>query len=390
MEKRKKIAIISQPNLPIPDVRGGGIELLTRLIIEQNEIDKRYRLIVFSIYDEEGERISNQYKYCEVIYIKVNKLLYLYGRALNLLAGIFRQERIGNRSYYSCVFEKIKHINGLSAVIFEGGPAAAIGMFREYTDKLVFHSHVREFPRHRWYFYDKIITVSDFCKHDWLKNYSEEKIEILRNCIDTKKFLQKINDTEKLKLRRNLGMLGNDFVVVYVGRIIPLKGVMELVGAWKFITNHHIKLLIIGSLYGSYGTEKKYSMMVEKAAKEDKRIILTGYVDNGKLYKYLQIADVQVVPTIGDEAAGLVAVEGMASGLPLICTDSGGLPEYCSRRTSTIIKRSENISNDIANAIINYYKTPAIKKLAEQGASDILDEYSSKKYYDNYFKALGV
>ena len=284
MDNRKKVAIISQPNLPIPDVRGGGIELLTRLLIEQNEIDKKYQLVVFSIYDEEAERISRKYKYCDVIFIKMNKFFYICGRAMNLLARILGKERVKNRIYYSLVFEKIRQIAGLCAVIFEGGPTVPIGDFRKHTHNLIYHSHVREFPRHNRYLYDKIITVSNFCKNDWKKLYPQEKIHILRNCIDSEKFAHQIKIDEEIEIKDKLGINKNDFVVVFVGRIIPLKGVKELLDAWKYIGDKHVKLLVIGSLYGSFGVNRSYSMMLDEIAKNDNRIIFAGYVDNGSLY----------------------------------------------------------------------------------------------------------
>lgn len=51
------------------------------------------------------------------------------------------------------------------------------------------------------------------------------------------------------------------------------------------------------------------------------------------------MADVQVVCSICEEAAGLVAIEGMMSGLPLIITDSGGLPEYVGENAYAVLKR---------------------------------------------------
>lgn len=388
MDKRKKVVIISQPNLPIPDVKGGGIELLTRLIIEQNEIEKKYKLIVFSIYDEKAEWTSREYKYCKIFYIKMNKFSYMYGRALNLLARIFGQDRVKNRIYYSRVFEKIKYIEGVMAVVFEGGPLVPIGKFREYTNNLIYHSHVREWPGNKRYLYDKIITVSSFCQNDWLKMYPSQKIHILKNCIDSEKFVRQITNDEGKNIKSKLGIKEDDFVVVYVGRIIPLKGVMELVEAWKYIDNKRIKLLIIGSLYNSFDVDISYSMMLEQIVQKDRRIVLAGYVDNGCLYKYLQLCDVQVVPTIGDEAAGLVAVEGMASGLPLICTNSGGLPEYSCSGESIVVERGSDLSQDIAREIIRIYDDSAIKDVAKNKRDIVIEEYSKQVYYRDFFRIL--
>ena len=57
------------------------------------------------------------------------------------------------------------------------------------------------------------------------------------------------------------------------------------------------------------------------------------------------MADVQVVCSICEEAAGLVAIEGMMSGLPLIITDSGGLPEYVGENAYAVLKKKNALIN---------------------------------------------
>lgn len=389
---RKRVAIISQIHLPIPDVKGGGIELLTRLIIEQNEIEKKYDLLVYSIYDEEAEKISKKYKYCKIIYIKVNKLFRVYDGALNRILRLLKRRYIANRTYYNRVYNKIKDINDLEAVVFEAGPVDVIEKFREtFSKNLIFHSHGRQFPNYRKYIYDKVITVSDFCKKDWLNVYKSKNVFVVRNGIDSSNIERKMDARTATNLREQLKIDEDDFIVVYVGRIVPIKGVLELVSAWKFIDNPKIKILVIGSLYQSFGGEYNYSHEVEYIAKSDKRIFLMDYVENHHIYKYMQLADVQVIPTTGDEAAGLVAIEGMASGLPIIITDSGGLPEYCKGESTIIVRRDENFIEELAKAIIKVYNTPEMKYIAKREQKNALTKYSPKNYYKQYFYAvLGI
>ena len=69
----------------------------------------------------------------------------------------------------------------------------------------------------------------------------------------------------------------------------------------------------------------------------------TGYIENQKLYRYYQSADIQVIPSLWEEAAGLIAIEGMLSGLPLIITKSGGMIEYAPSNVAVWIDRDNII-----------------------------------------------
>ena len=74
----------------------------------------------------------------------------------------------------------------------------------------------------------------------------------------------------------------------------------------------------------------------------ENQVIHVGYINNDELYKYYQIADMQAVPSMWEEAAGLVAIEGMASGLPLVVTRSGGMVEYVDEKCALTVDKEKN------------------------------------------------
>ncbi len=92
-----KIAIISPGYLPLPAVNGGAVERLIDFLIEYNEVYRKDSLFVYSVYDEEAERVSKSYKYTKFIYIKRNAVInYLLNRKL-----------IPVRFYYKLYCEKM-------------------------------------------------------------------------------------------------------------------------------------------------------------------------------------------------------------------------------------------------------------------------------------------
>jgi glycosyltransferase involved in cell wall biosynthesis len=207
------------------------------------------------------------------------------------------------------------------------------------------------------------------------------------NCVDENKF--SFHDCksadENMELREKLGLSMDEVVVLYVGRIAPVKGVLELLEAIEQIED--VRLLLIGRM-------KEYDMdyvhqVERKVADLGDKVKALGYVPNDELYRYYRIADMQVIPSMWEEGAGLVAIEGMYASLPLIVTDSGGLVEYVSSECALIAKRA-----DIVNELIE--KISVLKENADQRSKmgqkslERAKYYTKKKYYHDFLTALGI
>ena len=119
--------------------------------------------------------------------------------------------------------------------------------------------------------------------------------------------------------------------------------------------------------------------MIEQA-KNDTRIKFTGYIDNDEIYKYYQLADVQVIPTITEEAAGLVAIEGMLSALPIIATNSGGMPEYLNKECAIIVEKGDKLKADLINSMSTLAMNREIRKKMSIESSKSARQYTQSKY----------
>ena len=75
---------------------------------------------------------------------------------------------------------------------------------------------------------------------------------------------------------------------------------------------------------------------------------------------YLKTANVIVVPSTWEEPFGLTVLEAMATGVPLIATRCGGIPEVC-EGTAILVDR-DDIVNQLSEAIIHLYKNPEFAK----------------------------
>jgi D-inositol-3-phosphate glycosyltransferase len=145
------------------------------------------------------------------------------------------------------------------------------------------------------------------------------KISVIPLGVDLGRF----RPQDKEQARAALG-LEDERIVLFVGRIEPLKGIDILINAAAMLDSDvDCSVLIVG---GDESTKTQVSKLRELAKLRGigHRVAFTGAVDHEKLPLYYSAADICVVPS-HYESFGLVAVEAMASGLPVVASRVGGL-----------------------------------------------------------------
>ena len=128
---------------------------------------------------------------------------------------------------------------------------------------------------------------------------------------------------DRTAARLELGLPPRSPVAVWVGRLEKLKGVDILVGAIAQLMERDLTLIIIGGDERS-GPLKEELLAQARAAGIEANIRFEGAVDHDRLPVYYRAADVCVVPSYY-ESFGLVAVEAMACGTPVVASRVGGL-----------------------------------------------------------------
>lgn len=122
--------------------------------------------------------------------------------------------------------------------------------------------------------------------------------------------------------REMLGLPGDAFLAITVGRLVKRKGLEMLVAALVAPTNDQHHLVIVGD-----GPERP---MLERLVKERgliDRVHFLGRVDEDRKWQLLQAADVYVSSTM-HEGFGLVYLEAMAAGIPVVTFDHGGQVDF--------------------------------------------------------------
>jgi D-inositol-3-phosphate glycosyltransferase len=128
---------------------------------------------------------------------------------------------------------------------------------------------------------------------------------------------------DKEKAKQELG-LGDDKIVLYVGRIEPLKGVDQLLRAMTYLQNgQRIKLLIVGGDENSR-EEIERLQKLSQALHVERLVAFPGMIKHNMLPRVYSAADVCVIPSYY-ESFGLVPLESLACGTPVVATDVGDL-----------------------------------------------------------------
>lgn len=386
------IGIIMGGVMPVPAVCGGAIETLITSIVKKYSRKDGFRLTIFSVYHKEAVESAKKYPEVRFVWTHTNTFWNLSKHAVFMAVRALTGKtiRVLQRHYNEIapVIQKEK----FDLLIVEGGDEqAVIDIAKGYRrEQLVFHAHIHFIPSEKTVKgFGHMIGVSQFVVNEYEKACKiPVKTYVLKNAIDVEKFSKKVSEEERDKLRKNLGIRKDDFVVLYVGRLIQVKGILELMQSVLSINDNHVKLLCIGSANFGKFAFSRYERKVRKLSEKNKhRIIFTGYVDNGEIYKYASMADVQCVPSLWEEAAGLVVIEAMAERLPLIITRSGGAVEYVDDNAALIIER-ENIVENLRNAILYMQNHPEVlERMSDCGQVQCM-KYDKTNYYKSFVQLI--
>lgn len=378
--------------MPVPAVCGGAIETLITSIVKKYSKEDGFRLTIFSVYHKEAVEAAKKYPDVRFVWTHTNTFWNLAKHAVFLtIRGLTGKTIRVLQRHYNEIAPVIQN-EKFDLLIVEGGDEqAVIDIAKGYTrEQLAFHAHVHFIPEEKTVCgYGYMIGVSEFVTEEYLKACKMPvKAHVLKNAIDVERFGRNVSEEQKRNIRQKLRLSEEDFVILYVGRIMQIKGVLELMQAVAGLEDKHIKLLIMGSANSGKWAYSPYERKVKKISEQNKeRIIFTGYVDNSQVYQYASVADVQCVPTLVEEAAPLTVLEAMAEGLPLIVTKSGGVIEYVDKSIAMIIDK-DNIVNKLKSAICYMKEHSEIRQQIAEESRKKSKLYDEKLYYKNFVKMI--
>lgn len=261
------------------------------------------------------------------------------------------------------------HAHGLSAAV------SAVFWGKLFNVRVVVSLHsLYSFSRKGFYhdFVKFILRNSDFVLSLSKKSNQEvrslgidsNRSGVFTYWIDLDKF-RRIYDAKK-----KLGWEGK-FIVLFVGRLIPEKGIdilLESVKSW----NKRINLVIIGS--------GPMAQKVANLASKMKLVNFLGKIDQDKLSLYYSAADCVIIPSTSEEGFGRVIIESLACGTPVVGSNQGAIPEAMDE---TVGKLIEVTTENIKDTIEYFYHHPKdLTKLSQRARKFAERRYAEKNVED--------
>ncbi len=165
--------------------------------------------------------------------------------------------------------------------------------------------------------YEQVVGVSEFVVRDLIMQGVWRFPRCCLHFINTDRF--RPDPTVHEAVRHQMGDRGA-FVITTVAHLIPQKGVDVAIRALPMLPEHTV-LWVIGD-----GPEREHLVQLAHKLGVAGRVRFLG--SKAQVQPYLQAADVFVCPSRWGEAAGLVNLEAQATGLPVVASETGGVPEY--------------------------------------------------------------
>ncbi|MEM2914020.1 MAG: glycosyltransferase family 4 protein, partial [Candidatus Bathyarchaeia archaeon] len=190
-----------------------------------------------------------------------------------------------------------------------------------------------------WMTYEskRIIVCSDSMKWEIHNHFHLplDKIKKIPNAVETEKYEKNL---DRGAVRWRYGVSFHEKLVLFIGRLVPQKGVEYLIQAVPSIARNHpeTKFIIVGD-----GWSKAYLEGLAASTGHNDKIRFVGFVSDSDMTDLTMCADVLVIPSVY-EPFGIVALEGMAAGVPVVATNVGGLAEIIDHDKTGILVYSRN------------------------------------------------
>ena len=223
----------------------------------------------------------------------------------------------------------------------------------------------------------RIITISndnDELVHELFPDCADKTV-FMRNGYDPERFFPETLTQEEVLARFDLKPLKR--LVLFSGKLAYFKGVDVLLDAARLYEGEHP-----GEILTVLAGDGELSLQLKKQADDYilKNVHFLGYLDVSQLRGLYSVADVSLVPS-RREPFGLVAVEALACGCPVVATNQGGLPDIISADVGSLVDVDDAFG--LSEAIIKELYRPDRAERGQYAAKYALEKYAQASLIDS-------
>lgn len=212
--------------------------------------------------------------------------------------------------------------------------------------KYFLRSKIEEFSLH---YSDAVIVLSEYSRNQVARKYNVDpsKIRIIPGSTDVEKFRPPL---DKHEVRKQLDLPQDTNILFTVRRLVPRMGLENLILAAKEVIQVRKDVLF---LIGGTGFLISSLEQHIKDVGVNQHIRLLGFISEEMLPLYYQASDVFILPSVALEGFGLVTIEALSCGIPVLGTPVGATPEILARIDKNLLLRGTAPSY-LAEGILNF------------------------------------
>ncbi|PLS01515.1 glycosyltransferase family 4 protein [Neobacillus cucumis] len=220
---------------------------------------------------------------------------------------------------------------------------------------------------------DKFIVLSSYFQEILCNDYNidKEKIYIVPGAVDTEVFKP---STKRNILRQKLGILEDQTFIFCARRLMRRMGIGNLIQAMKDVINQFPDTRLF--IAGQGPLEAELKSLIKECGLED-YVSMVGRLSDEDLVSYYQAADFSIVPTVTLEGFGLVTVESLACGTPVLGTPYGGTKEILESFDRNLLF-NDSSPESISTKLISILNKETTIPNREECRKYVMDNYTWK------------
>ncbi|MBB3113653.1 spore coat protein SA [Paenibacillus phyllosphaerae] len=369
---RPRIAFVTPGAFPLPSPKGGSVERVIEKLVPQlaPSVDA-------TIYGRIGARLK-RFSMLKGVkcrrYPAADKGKYVAQVAASLRQWAPDLTEVENRPHYVLKLRKLRPSSRLwlhlhSSTFIRPNAILPATLARSFAQT------------------ERIIVNSEYLKSDVIRRVPQaaHKVSVVYPGVETERFISQYvyeGAARRAQLRAMRGWEGRS-VVLFMGRLLEIKGVHHLLRMLPRLIEQHPSILLVivgGAFYGSTRTTTYSRMLHRMGANMKRHVLFVPYVPHTEVPDWFLAADVAAVPSNSQEAFGLVNVEAMSCGLPVVATRAGGMKEIIEDGVTGYLVSPERVEHEMEQRLLELLRNDELRRAMGRNSRDRVEKHFTWKH----------
>ncbi|HPS85951.1 MAG TPA: glycosyltransferase family 4 protein [Spirochaetota bacterium] len=219
---------------------------------------------------------------------------------------------------------------------------------------------------------DRIVAQSSNTRDNTIKYYNPVKeVEIIPLAFHPPVIVK--------SSREKLGLDKDSFYFITIGRLVKRKSIETILQALSGISNKKIKLLVVGD-----GPEMEFLQSMAASLNLTERVTFPGYIADEEKYSFLKNADAFILTSL-HEGFGIVFMEAMFTGLPIVCTNHGGQVDFLTDKENALLIDVGDVES-CRKSMLKIYKDSSLYNLMSKNNKKKVKNFYAESVAAEYLK----